>query len=109
MEGNKWGRLKKEERNLNIHIWGINFVNVFYPFSRFASEKSLRGSDLNTHSTAGIWEGSKGFGGGGGGGRHIELKEVGPQGWVLWGMLSLAAFCLLRCEQVFLHLLLPSG
>lgn len=54
MEGNKRGGLKKEERNLNIHIWGINFVNVFYPFSQFESKKSLRGSDLNTHSTAGI-------------------------------------------------------
>lgn len=77
MEGTKWGRLKKEGKNLTIHIWGINFVNVFYPFLQFEFEKSLRDSDLNTHSTAGIWEGSKGFGGRSGGGRHIKLKEVG--------------------------------
>lgn len=44
MEGTKWGGLKEEGRSLNSRIWGINFVNVFYPFSQFGSEKSPRGS-----------------------------------------------------------------
>lgn len=66
MGGNKWGGCwKEEEKNLNIHLGGIKFVNVFYSFSQFESEKSPRDSDLNTYSSAGVLGGSESLGVGG--------------------------------------------